>query len=394
MNFFYYRRQWFKFNYALYEQKKFYPAFRSGRFAGRYGRPAVVWFTRDGPGFTPEQYIALLGDINRQRPVQGDFYGTGGTVDELLAKFREITGKEAAIYMPSGTLANQLAIAVLSGGNSKVFVQETSHVFRDEADAAQSVYGKRLIALAKGRYAFTLEELQQEIGYDEKEEYFKTGIGAVSIEIPVRRCNAQVFPIDELQKIAAWCKEKGYKLHLDGARLHLASAWSGHSIREYASLFDTVYMCLYKYLGASSGAVLCGSKEAIAPMEHLVKVHGGAMYQNWTNASIALHHLEGLDGRLSSAKEKWDKMIKQLNGIDGIQLQPVPNGCNVFHLRLASGYDGKKLAKSLHEQYAIRIPSPDEQDGAIHLHVNETLLQRDPESIIAAFSAAVAGAKV
>ena len=356
--------------------------------------PVTVWFTRDGPGFYPDQYIALLGDINRQRPVKGDAYGVGGTVDELLARFMEITGKEAAIYMPSGTLANQLAIAVLSGGNSKVFVQETSHVFRDEADAAQSVYGKRLIPLAKGRYAFTLEELQQEIGYDEKEEYFKTGIGAISVEIPVRRCNAQVFPIDELRKIAAWCREKGYKLHLDGARLHLASAWSGVSVREYASLFDTVYMCLYKYLGANSGAVLCGSKEVIAPMEHLVKVHGGAMYQNWANASVALHHLQGLDSRLSAARERWDKMVEQLNDIGGFRIHPVPDGCNIFHLRMEPGYDGKKFAGLLSDKDAFRIPFPNEEDGAIHLHVNETLLQREPESIVAAFSAAVAKAKV
>jgi threonine aldolase len=298
------------------------------------------------------------------------------------------------VYMPSGTLANQLAIAVLSGGNPKVFVQETSHVFRDEADAAQSVYGKRLMPLAKGRYAFTLEELQQEIAYGVKEEYFATGIGAVSIEIPVRRCNAQVFPIDELRKISAWCRGKGYKLHLDGARLHLAAAWSGISVREYASLFDTVYLCLYKYLGASSGAVLCGSKEVIAPMEHLVKVHGGAMYQNWNNAAMALHHLQGIDDRLGATREKWDRVMKALNGIRGIQIHAVPDGCNIFHLRTDPGYDGKTLAILLAEQYAIRMPTPDEEDGFIHLHVNETLLQREPESIIAAFSAAVAKAKV
>jgi threonine aldolase len=129
-------------------------------------------------------------------------------------------------------------------------------------------------------------------------------------------------------------------------------------------------------------------------MEHLVKVHGGAMYQSWTNASIALHHLQGLDNRLSSAKERWDMMITQLNGIGGIRVHPIPNGCNIFHLQLESGYNGKRLATLLHEQYAIRIPFPDEQDGAIHLHVNETLLQRDPASVIAAFSAAVASAKV
>ena len=355
--------------------------------------PAIVWFTRDGPRLDPDQYITLLGEINKTNPIKADAYGEGGTVADLLAKFMELTGKEAAIYMPSGTLANQLAIAVLSGANDKVFVQETSHVYRDEADAAQSVYGKRLMPLAKGSYTFTLQDLQQEINYVEKEEYFKTGIGAVSIEIPVRRCNNQVPPISELKKISAWCKEKNYKLHLDGARLHLASAWSGVSVKEYASLFDTVYMCLYKYLGASSGAVLCGSKEQITPMEHLVKVHGGAMYQNWANASIALHHLQGLENRLTAAKETWEKLMPPLNSIGAFQIQPVPNGCNIFHITMNPGYDGKKLAEALRGEHAIRLPTPDEEDGAIHLHVNETILQRDQNAIITAFTAAAAAAK-
>ena len=116
-----------------------WPQLSSKNQAG--AEPAIVWFTRDGPRLAPDQYIALLGEINKTNPIKGDAYGEGGSVADLLAKFMELTGKEAAIYMPSGTLANQLAIAVLSGPNSKVFVQETSHVFRDEADAAASVYG-------------------------------------------------------------------------------------------------------------------------------------------------------------------------------------------------------------------------------------------------------------
>ena len=372
--------------------------------AGRWPGPTValstaaaelptVTFTRDGPGFTPQEYIDLLGEINRKRPVKGDFYGAGGTVEELLAKFMAITGKEAAIYMPSGTLANQLAIAVLSGENSKVFVQETSHVFRDEADAAESVFRKRLVPLAEGRHAFTLEELQKAVDYSEKEEYFKTGIGGVSIEIPVRRCNEQVFPIDELRKISGWCREKGYKLHLDGARLHLAAAWSGVGVREYASLFDTVYLCLYKYLGATSGAVLCGSKEAIAPMEHLVKVHGGAMYQNWTNAAIALHQLDGLEDRLQATRVKWNDLMKGLNGVPGIHIEAVPDGCNIYHLRMDPGYDVRKLETLLHD-YAIKIVLVDTADGTVNLHVNETLLLRDNRDITAAFAAAAAKSKV
>jgi threonine aldolase len=354
----------------------------------------LISFARDGPGFTPAEYLARLQEINRLQPIEPDFYAERGTVVALLKKFMEITGKEAAIYMPSGTLANQLAIQVLSRENPKVIVQETSHIFRDEGDAAQSIYGKRLVPLARGRYAFPLEELQAEVEYTKNGEYFVAGVGAISIEIPVRRCNFQVFPIDELKKISAWCREKGYKLHLDGARLHLASAWSGISVREYSALFDTVYMCLYKYLGAGAGAILCGPKEVIAPMEHLVKVHGGSMYQNWTNAAMALHQLDGIEQRLQATREKAGTLFQALNAIPGLQVHPLPDGCSLYHLRVDKGYDGTALAHALSGNENIRIPTPDETDGAIHLHVNESLLLRDNDSIVAAFKAAMSKAKV
>jgi threonine aldolase len=359
------------------------------------GAPDVlsINFIQDGLMFTPAEYIGKLEEINKVRPMKPDFYGSRGTVDDLLKKFTDLTGKEAAFYMPSGTLANQLAIQVLSGDNSKVFVQETSHVFRDEADAAQSLYNKRLVPLARGKHSFTLEDLQHEISYNAKEEYFKTGIGAISIEIPVRRCDAQVFPIGEIKRISAWCREKGYKLHLDGARLHIAAAWSDVSVHEYASYFDTVYMCLYKYLGASSGAILCGPKNIIDPMEHLVKVHGGAMYQNWANASMALHQLEGIEERFRATREKAERLFRTLNQVSGIQITPVPEGSNVFYLRLDKGYDLKIFAKVLAEQQAVRIGRP-EDDGATRLRVNESLLLREEDSISSAFRAALPLAKV
>jgi cystathionine beta-lyase/cystathionine gamma-synthase len=122
----------------------------------------------------------------------------GRVVAELEKTFAAITGKEKAIYMLSGTMANQLAIAVLSGENSKVFVQEASHIYRDEADAAQSVFQKRLMPLAKGAAYFTAQQLQNAIDVMKEEEVFKTGIGAVSIENP------------GCEPMGEWCPWKKY----------------------------------------------------------------------------------------------------------------------------------------------------------------------------------------
>jgi threonine aldolase len=343
-----------------------------------------VNFLADSMLYTPSEYISKLAEIHKAHPIERDFYATRGTMAELLKKFASITGKEAAIYMPSGTLANQLAIHVLSGKNTKAYVQETSHVYRDEADAAEAVFGKRLVPLAKGQHYFTAAQLQVEDDYIGKEEYFKSPVGAVSIENPVRRCDGRIVPLEEIKNIAVWCKKKGYGLHLDGARLHLASAWSGVSVSEYASHFDTVYMCLYKYLGASAGAILCGEKAVIDQMEHLVKIHGGSMYQNWSNAAMALAQLEGIEDRLKRSRDKATALFAKLNEIAGLKITAIPEGSNIYNLLLASSHDPASFRKTMADAQSIRIGVPD-TDGFIKLHVNESLLLRETDSIANAF---------
>ena len=123
-------------------------------------------------------------------------------------------------------MANQLSISVLSGDNTKVYLQDTSHVYRDEADAAQSLFNKRLMPLAKDKTYFTADELQKAIENLGEEEVFESGVGVVSIENPVRRTNGGIVPIEEIRKIRTYCQSKNIKMHLDGARLYIASAWS------------------------------------------------------------------------------------------------------------------------------------------------------------------------
>lgn len=349
----------------------------------------TINFVQDGIGFTPTEYIQQLAEIDKVHAIERDYYAEKGVVDALLKKFAAITGKEAAIYMPSGTMANQLAIHVLCGGSTKVYVQETSHVFRDEGDAAQSVYGKRLLPLARGKHYFTAAELEAENTYLANGEYFAAPAGAISIENPVRRCLGQVVPLSELKAIAAWSKKKGYKMHLDGARLHLACAYSGVSVKEYADCFDTVYMCLYKYLGANSGAVLCGSKAVIDQMPHLVKIHGGGMWQNWHNAAVALHFLEGIDERLLRTRERAASVFAKLNLLPGVEILPIPEGSNVFRFRLAAQYNPQTFSGTLREKYAIRIAASPEEDGYARIHVNESILLREENAILSAFKAAL-----
>jgi threonine aldolase len=344
----------------------------------------IIRFFGDGEMFEPGDYINELQKIQLNENIIRDRYGAGGTIEILEKKFSELTGKEKAIFMPSGTMANQLAIDVLSGNNTKIFVQDTSHVYRDEADAAQSVFQNRLMPLGKNETYFTADQLRQAIESLPEEEVFQSGIGAVSIENPVRRTDGRMVPLEEIKKISAYCKSKNIRLHLDGARIFMASGWSGISIKEYASYFDTIYISLYKYLGASSGAVLCGEKMVIDKMPHLMKIHGGSMYGNWANAAMALNRLDGFEERLQKSIKRANEIFTELNKIPGIKISPLDGGTNIYIMVLSKETDGRKLRDSLDKKFNIKIP-PFNKENQSKLMVNETLLYQPADQVIQAF---------
>ncbi len=348
------------------------------------GADPLVKLFGDGEMFDATGYIAELQKINMVKQIEPDRYGVGGVVADLEKKFEEITGKEKAIFMPTGTMANQLAIAALSDENAKVIVQETSHVNRDEADAAQTVFGKRLIPLAKQAAYFTAAELEQAVIYHKTAEAFNSAIGCVSIENPVRRADGRLIPLGEIKKISAYCRSNNIKMHLDGARIYMAAAWSGVPVKEYTGYFDTVYISLYKYLGASAGAILCGTGEVIGRMEHLMKIHGGTMYRNWTNAAMALHRLNGMESRLQNAKDRSAEIFEAINRLNAIKVTPLDGGTNIYALVLDKKINGKLFAQTLHNKFGIRMPLPD-ANNEYKISVNETLLYKETAAVIAAF---------
>ena len=346
----------------------------------------------DGEIFDTTGYIEELRKINSTKAIEPDRYGMGGAVTALEKRFEEITGKEKAVYMTSGTMANEFAISVLSGDKTKVFVQEASHVFNDEADAAQSVFGKRLIPLAQGEYYFTGEQLQQAIVHYKESEAFPSAPGCVSIENPVRRADGRMIPIDEIKKIAAVCKSNNIPMHLDGARIYMASAWSGVSVKEYASWFDTIYISLYKYLGASSGAILCGNKEVMGKMEHMIKIHGGSMYRNWTNAAVAMQRLDGVESRLQLAIARSKEIFAAINRMGYGNINELKDGTNIYKMALSKSINGSLLSDTL-RKYGIRMGKPG-PDNIVGISVNETLLYKDSAVVIKAFSDSLAVSKL
>ncbi len=349
-----------------------------------YSNKTPVNFIFDGLAMSPNDYLIKLQEINKTKAIETDFYGKGGVVKLLEEKFAMLTGKEKAIYLPSGTMANQLAVKLLNGNKTKVIVPENAHIFRDEADAAQSVHNKRLIPVGKGKAFFNLMDLENTIDYLNKNEVFKSGLGTIVIENPVRRADGSIVPIETIKEIAAYCKQKDYKMHLDGARIHIASAYSKVSLLEYASYFDTVYISLYKYLHAAGGAILCGEAKLIDQISHQIKILGGTVFQNWHNAAVALHYLEGVDEKWKQIISASIKLMDGLKQISGVNMESLPNGTNIYDLQLSEDIDSKKLAAYLYNEYNIWMGGANGA-GVVKFTINESILTRDIEEIINAW---------
>ena len=189
-----------------------------------------------------------------------DSYSLGGVVEQLEEAFARVLQKERAIFMPTGTLANHMAVRALAGGSSRVLVQEDSHFYQDEGDCAQTLSNLTLMPLAAGRATFTADDLQRVLDQT-KGARVVSRVSAIAIETPVRRKQGERFDPGEVKKIVALARREGIRLHLDGARLFLQAAYTGENVADYAQPFDTVYVSLYKYFNAASGAILAGPKD-------------------------------------------------------------------------------------------------------------------------------------
>lgn len=349
-------------------------------------------FITDGYFFPPDQYIEKLAEINSNSKIEPDLYGQGGPTEKLEIEFAKITGKEKAIYVPSGTMANQLAMKLLNGNKTKVIVPENSHIFRDEADAAQSVHELRLIALGKGKDNYDLNDLKSSIEYANKGFYYDSGLGTVVIENPVRRVQNRFVPIETIKEVTTFCRENGYKTHLDGSRLHIAAAFSGVTVKEYSSYFDTVYISLYKYLNAGGGAILCGEAEIIDQMAHQIKILGGSILRNWATTAMALYYLNGVEYRWQEVVEKTKQLIPELNKIEGVNISALNNGTNSYKMELSKSIDTKQLSQFLYDEN-ISWGARKTDDGGYFFVVNDTMLDYDNSQIIKAWKKSINEAK-
>lgn len=362
-------------------------ALGSGRFerseAPEEADDQVVRLSGDGLGLTPGQYSRLLVRLLDEKGLTPDSYSLGGIVEELEGQFARILGKERAIFMPTGTLANHLAVRAIAGGSSRVIVQEESHLYQDEGDCAQTLSNLTLMPLAPGRATFTVDEVQQVLDKT-KGARVLSRVSAISIETPVRRKQGERFDGAEMAKIIALARREGIRLHLDGARLFLQAAYSGESVTETSRPFDTVYISLYKYFNAASGAILAGPASVIDGMYHTRRMFGGGLATVWPFAVVANHYFNGFSDRFATAVRVSEDLIRGLGRHDAFTIERIAPGTNIFRLRVR-GVDAATFQKRLASN-GILLSAP--QRDTFSVGVNETLNRTTAVALTEAFARA------
>ncbi len=339
----------------------------------------TVWMVGDSAPPDPAGDTQRLLELLKARPRIREAYLSDGATAELEARFAKLLGKEDCAFLATGTLANHLAVRVLAGDASRVIVQHESHLYRDESDATQLLSGLNLVSLAEGRAAPTLAEIKAAVDEAENGPY-PLRIGAISLESPVRRVKGEMVDLALIREISAYAKVKNIKMHLDGARLLMAPP--GYDIAATTALFDTVYVSLYKYLGAPFGAVLAGSKADIAKVRDLRHRFGGTIYQGWECAVPVLAALDDFDARHRAAFTAADQLFAALKAQGLATVKPAPNASNIRELmikpKVAEGlFDRMRLA-------GVRMPQP--ENGVIEVYINDTITRRPVEEYVKLFT--------
>lgn len=334
-----------------------------------------VYAYGDGLPLDPARYAALLQQLAPR--IQVDDYSRGGVVEQLEQRMAAELGKEAAVWLPTGTLANHLAVRLQATPGRRVLVQEQSHLYNDSGDCAQTLSQLTLVPLA----TFTLDAAEAALqrGISGR---VATPVSALVIESPVRRLTGQRFDFDQMQRISAWAAQRKIGRHLDGARLYLESAYTGRSVKEYAALFDTVYVSMYKYFNAPSGAILAGPRALLADLYHTRRMFGGGLSAVWPFAAVALHYLDGFPARMARAAQTGEKVIAALERDGNFVIERIAGGTNLFRLKTpganAPAYQNRLLSAGIH----ARVPAGD----TFTIQVNETWNRASASEIHARFT--------
>lgn len=307
--------------------------------------------------------------------VGDDVFGEDPTINELESRTAEILGKEAALFVPSGTMSNQIAINVLTEAGDEVYCEAGGHIFNYEGGAPSFISRVQIRPIIGKRGVFTADQVEELIQGDNS--HFPRS-RLINVENTSNRGGGTVWPLAEVHRLADLAKEHEMSLHLDGARIWNAVVASGTPERDWARYADTVSVCFSKGLGAPVGSALVGSKEIIAKAHRVRKKLGGGMRQAGIVAAGALYALEHHRERLVEDHHRARHLAQALAEIPGFDVNPEHVDTNIVIVDLAKrGIDSAQFAQMCKEKGLLVTQAAKQRARFVtHLDVDDDDIER------------------
>lgn len=323
---------------------------------------------------TPEMLKAMF-----EAEVGDDVFGEDPSINRLQEMAANMFGMEAALFCPSGTMTNQIAIAVHTSRLDEVICHEYSHIYQYETGgyAYNSGVGIKLLKGANG--ILDVKDVASSI--NDTQDWLANS-SLLVIENTSNKGGGSYYTAEDLKPFAALCQERGLKFHLDGARLFNALVETEDDPKVYGELFDSISICLSKGLGAPVGSLLLGTKEAIVKARRLRKAMGGGMRQAGYLAAAGIYALENNIERLKIDNDRAKDLGKTLETLDYVAgVRPIQTNILIFDLK-EKGSALDFIAK-LKERGIISSPfGPETVRFVTHLEITDEMIEKTKKILI------------
>jgi threonine aldolase len=296
--------------------------------------------------------------------VGDDVYGEDPTVDALQRRVAQLLGKEAALFVPSGSMGNQASLRTLTRPGDVVLASENAHILRYEAGAPSALWGVHVKTIGR-EGLFDARDVREAVP---PEDAHVAPTRVLAFENTHNFAGGRIFPLDALRDAAAAARALGLSLHLDGARLFNAVVATGIPAATWAEPFDTVSVCLSKGLGAPVGSLVCASRERIRELHRARKLLGGGMRQAGILAAAGLYALDHHIDRLADDHANAARLAEGLANL-GLRVSPPPE-TNMVMIEVD---DAPGLARALRERgVRVNAIAPRRLRAVTHLDVSES----------------------
>jgi threonine aldolase len=258
--------------------------------------------------------------------LESDMYGAGAIIEQFQAKMADYLGKPSAVFFPSGTMAQQIALRIWCDriGLKRVAYHPLSHLEIHEQDGLKKLHGIEVELLADATRPVGAADVLA----------MQKDVACVLLELPQREIGGALPPFEELEAISAFCREKGIKLHLDGARLLESLPYYGKTAEEVCRLFDSVYLSVYKGIGGVAGAVLAGDETFAAESKVWKRRHGGDLISLYPYVLSADYYFERRKNAMGRYYEEAKELAARFNACEGIATRPATPMTNMFHVHV------------------------------------------------------------